>query len=44
VQATVDRTAEGIEFVLDKLGDGLIFPIVVMVKAYKALIKLIKRT
>jgi hypothetical protein len=35
--------AEGIELVLDKLGDGLIFPIVVIVNAYKALIKLIKR-
>jgi hypothetical protein len=43
VQTAVDRTAEGIELVLDKLGDGLIFPIVVIVNAYKALIKLIKR-
>ena len=43
VQTAVDRTAVGIEFVLDKLGDGLIFPIVVLVNAYKALIKLIKR-
>ena len=43
VQTAVDRTAEGIEFALDKIGDGMIFPIVVLVKAYKALIKLIKR-
>jgi hypothetical protein len=43
MQTAVDRTAEGIELVLDKLGDGLIFPIVVIVNAYKALIKLIKR-
>ena len=43
VQTAVDRTAVGIEFVLDKLGDGLIFPIVVLVNVYKALIKLIKR-
>jgi hypothetical protein len=42
VQTAVDRTAEGIELVLDKLGDGLIFPIVLIVNAYKALLKLIK--
>ena len=43
VQTAVDRTAEGIEFVLDKIGDGMIFPIVMLVNAFKALIKLIKR-
>jgi hypothetical protein len=43
VQTAVDRTAGGIEFVLDKLGDGLVFPIIVIVNAYKALTKLIKR-
>lgn len=43
VQTAVDKTAEGIELALDKLGDGLIFPIVIVVKAFKALMKLIKR-
>ena len=43
VQTAVDRTAGGIEFVLDKIGDAMIFPIVVIVNAYKALTRLIKR-
>jgi hypothetical protein len=42
-QTAVDKAAEGIEFALDKIGDGMIFPIVVMVNAYKALTRLIKR-
>jgi hypothetical protein len=42
VQAVVDKTAGGIEYVLDKLGDVLIFPIVVIVNVCKALVRFIK--
>jgi hypothetical protein len=42
VQAAVDKTAGGIEYVLDKLGDALIFPIVVIVNVCKALARFIK--
>lgn len=41
VQAAVDKTAGGIELALDKLGDIMIFPIVITVNAYKALVRLI---
>lgn len=43
VQVAVDKTAGGIEFVLDKLGDIMVFPIVVIVNAYKLLARLITR-
>ena len=43
VQAAIDTTAGGIEFFLDKLGDILVFPIVLTVNLFKALTGLIKR-
>lgn len=43
VQVAIDKTAGGIEFVLDKLGDILILPIVVVINICKALKRLIRR-
>ena len=43
VQFAIDRTAGGIEYVLDKLGDILILPIVLVVNMFKALRRLIRR-
>jgi hypothetical protein len=43
VQFTIDKTAGGIEYVLDKLGDLLILPIVLVVNIWKAFRRLIRR-
>jgi hypothetical protein len=37
LQAVVDNTANGIEFVLDKIGDGMIFPFVIIASGYNVL-------
>ena len=38
LQNAVDSTANGIEYVLDKIGDGLIFPFVKIAQGYNLLI------